>query len=281
MKAFHEDRNYSTLCPVACFTAKNFSFYGHWHNDIEIIFVKKGSLNIGINNECRQVTEGSLVICAGKDIHYYTSSENENEIMFLIFKPDIINFPGGWPDNGCFKYKYITPELIKRLDMPLNLLNEIEKSIIIIDAELQVQNSHYEYIVKSNLFNITGLLLRYIPIENYDNTNKNSKYYYIDRMHKVLTFLEDNYTTPITLQQGADICNLSIYHFSRLFSSTMGQSFTSYVNALRIHSSEELLMNDTLSISYIALECGFESIRSFNRVFKSLKGISPSQFRNK
>lgn len=281
MKAIHENRMYLSTCPVSCFQSKNISFYGHWHNDIEIIFVKKGILSIGINNESRKVTEGSLVICSGKDIHYYNSHGLENEVVLLIFKPDIINCPAGWPENGYFKYKYITPNLINKLDISINLLSEIEKSIDTIYFELETLNKHHDYIIKSNIFYITGLLLRYIPIENSTTPNKNSNYYYINRMHNVLKYLEDNYKNQISLQQAADICNLSVYHFSRLFSNTIGQTFTKYINTLRINAAEELLTNDTLSISFIALDCGFESIRSFNRVFKSIKGVTPSEFRKK
>ena len=71
----------------------------------------------------------------------------------------------------------------------------------------------------------------------------------------------------------------SKYHFSRLFSEYTKETFCDYLNLRRIKAAEELLLNDSLSVTEIAMQSGFSSIATFNRLFRSLKGCSPSEYR--
>jgi AraC-like DNA-binding protein len=70
-------------------------------------------------------------------------------------------------------------------------------------------------------------------------------------------------------------------HLSHTFSQRLGTNFRSYVNALRIDQACEMLKGTEDSVTHIAYECGFESQRTFNRVFMEQCGLSPSEYRRK
>ena len=85
---------------------------------------------------------------------------------------------------------------------------------------------------------------------------------------------------PITLEMVSDIAGFSKYHFSRLFKQCSGYNFYDYLCYLRIKSAENLLIHPGVSITEIALQSGFTSLSTFNRIFKKIKNCTPSEYRN-
>ena len=102
---------------------------------------------------------------------------------------------------------------------------------------------------------------------------------YIQKLNIVLDYIDINFKENLTLESLADMAGYSKYHFSRLFTEYTKQSFCDYLNLRRIKAAEGLLLNDSLSVTEIAMQTGFSSIATFNRLFKEFKGCSPSEFR--
>lgn len=96
---------------------------------------------------------------------------------------------------------------------------------------------------------------------------------------KAAEFIEQNWNRHITLKETAEWCGLSYSYFCKLFRKTTGFSFIKVLNMIRAEHSAILLLNTSMSITYIASESGFDSIRNYNKVFMSLYGISPSEYR--
>ena len=102
---------------------------------------------------------------------------------------------------------------------------------------------------------------------------------YIDKFNKVFQYVDQNYTEEISLETAAKIAGFSKFHFSRLFKQFTDTSFYDCLNLRRVQAAEHLLPIPGLPITEIALQCGFSSISTFNRVFKSFKKCTPSEFR--
>lgn len=83
------------------------------------------------------------------------------------------------------------------------------------------------------------------------------------------------------MQEAAKFVGMSYYHFSRVFKELTGTNYTEYCNVLRIRRAEELLRNKDLPISQIAYEIGIDTPGYFTRLFKSINGITPAQYRNR
>ena len=103
---------------------------------------------------------------------------------------------------------------------------------------------------------------------------------YIQKLNIVLDFIDINYAEDISLDKMADMAGFSKYHFSRLFTQYTGHTFCDYLNLRRIRAAEILLSGDELTVTEAAMQSGFSSIATFNRVFKSLKNCSPTEYRN-
>jgi len=96
---------------------------------------------------------------------------------------------------------------------------------------------------------------------------------------RVLTYIGENFDKPITLDSLAAEVGLSRFYLSRIFNTQIGYSFSSYLNYMRVNYAKRLLEETSKSISDICFDCGFESMRTFNRVFKELTDYSPSVYR--
>ncbi len=92
-------------------------------------------------------------------------------------------------------------------------------------------------------------------------------------------YIDSNYSEPITLDELAGRYRLNSTYFSNKFKTINGMGFKEYLNSVRIVHAERLLLETDLTITEIALQCGYESSNYFGDVFRKVNKVSPSQFR--
>lgn len=100
-----------------------------------------------------------------------------------------------------------------------------------------------------------------------------------DRMNKVYHYLLENFREEILLRQVAAVADMNPNAFCRFFRSRTQKSCTRFINELRVGYASKLLADKNEMITSIAYECGFNNVSNFNRAFKMIKKISPSQYR--
>ena len=93
-------------------------------------------------------------------------------------------------------------------------------------------------------------------------------------------YIQDRYQRKISLDEAAQAVNASTRHFCKVFKQATGLTFTDYLARVRVEKAKNLLQNPHLRVSEIAFETGFDSISQFNRSFKRITGLAPTQFRN-
>ena len=94
-----------------------------------------------------------------------------------------------------------------------------------------------------------------------------------------LQFIHNNFASEISLERVARVEGLSKFHFSRLFKKTIGLTYQSYLNRVRIDQAKNLLKDDVLSVTDTGYSVGYTDLTHFERIFKKLTGITPSQYR--
>ena len=102
-----------------------------------------------------------------------------------------------------------------------------------------------------------------------------------ERIGRVCRFIDDNYHRPLRIGEVAKAAHMSEGAFSRFFRSHMGRTFPAFVNDLRIGRACRLLGETEMSVTEIALSCGYRNLSNFNRQFQQLKKISPREFRRR
>lgn len=95
----------------------------------------------------------------------------------------------------------------------------------------------------------------------------------------IISYIQQHYMEPISLSDVANHFHFNPSYLSTLFSSHHGEGFSEYLNRVRVDKAAELLQTTDMAISDISVQVGYSDHSYFTKVFKKLKGISPSQFR--
>ncbi len=273
MHAIHEDRSYAGGLPVVAYESRNMKFPAHWHADVELLCVCDGSLLVGINNESHVLHKGDVAVCSSGDIHFYDNKSWESVHRMIIFRPELVDNAGGWPRGFVFS----TPFVLNQ--GPQELYQKFNAAFAILRAETARSDQASSMLIRSSLLGLCGEIARAVPTEPVTVRKTAHRRHRLKGMQEALSFIESNFMENITQKDAANVANMSVCHFSRLFGSIAGDSFKGYLNQLRVSKAEELIKTSEETMTDIAYHCGFGSVRSFNRAFLSLRGVSPSKLR--
>lgn len=103
---------------------------------------------------------------------------------------------------------------------------------------------------------------------------------YEDQINNVIQYIEHNSHRKLSLDTLADVSNFSKYHFTRIFSAYVGVTPVAYVNQVRLQMSIPMLLETNKTILEVASQCGFESISTYNALFKKRYCLTPSEMRS-
>ncbi len=270
MKAFHEVRNYDSDFMVWHSNYINISFLAHWHQEIEFIYIRSGSTKLSITDHIFTAHEGDLVICDSGDIHYSDSYYMDNSLDFIIFDPRIIS---SLYKNTHFLYPLITKDQLEKFQ----LTDKLHEFIQTISKELEEKKPYYQEIIKSSICEFWYLIKRTLPRDlDFQKQSKRSNMLY--DLQRLLSYLDEHYADNISLEFAAGKMNFSESHFSKVFKKLTGINYVTYLNFIRIEHAASQLHDTNNKITTIALNCGFNNIRTFNRVFKEVTGYTPTKF---
>lgn len=250
----------------------------HWHAEYEIIFVLKGS--IFVQNELKQfvVNTGDLCILHGGDIHLTHEMQNENLVIVLQFKPDLLI---NYDSKFCEKEFIINPDLTTEQPQVHKHLQELLAKMM---WEKRQQKSYYGFMLETLLHQFLSVMLREVPwqerqqkIAHEEELRDNSIHYH--RLRKIIAYIDQNYADKISASEVADQVGISTGYLSRFFHEKVGSSFISFVNLVRINKSLADLEKSDHKIIDIAMDVGFPSVKSYNFFFKKTYNVTPSEWR--
>lgn len=101
------------------------------------------------------------------------------------------------------------------------------------------------------------------------------------KLKAALSYMEENYTYNLSMQEVAGQVGMDYYQFSRFFRRMTNKRFNEYLSELRLSHAKKMLLTDSKTVSEVAMECGFDYLSYFSDKFKKAYGISPQDFRRK
>lgn len=272
MRAFHEVRSYRSNYSMWHSTYQNISFLAHWHNEIELIYLRSGRSSISANDQTFSAQQGDLVLCNSGDIHYSDDADPCNLIDFIVFDPALLG--SNYPSLHC-PHHLITRQFLQEHQLDSLLLRLIDT----IDEELGEKQAYYQEIVTSVLREFWWSLRRSLPDEKADAKLQTQNREMLKSFHELLRFLEEHFAEDIPLEAAASMLGYSAGYFSKSFKKLIGINYITYLNMLRIEHAMSRLQNSSDKIIEIALGCGFHNLRTFNRTFKEITGYTPTDFK--
>lgn len=276
LNGIHETVNYRENTNIRLYNNIEYEEYPpHWHTAAEIIMPLKNSYPLTYGDIPLTVREGEiLIICPGA-LHHLQAAEGERiifqaELSSLSFLSEIETLMTSL-SPGLLISPETYPEEYPRIR---SLMEEIS-------AEYLGSASYYETSICARLLEILILIGRSEKTQHHIFQPGNMKQSeYREKFMDICAYIDAHCSEDLSLEAVADRCGFSKYHFSRLFKQYANVSFYKYLNQKRIAKAQNLLIDPDLSITDVSLACGFSSLSSFIRMFKIVKGCTPSQFRS-
>lgn len=255
----------------------------HWHEELEIAYISKGitEINIDLNNYVAKT--GDICFIKPLSLHAFKNPNIDHTICWhsMVFNSSMIQSA---LTDGCL-IKYIAPLLNNENELPLILNNTSPGYNEILETILNLFNCYkdkydgYELEIKSLLFHLFSLLYKYNLVKKSPKKNISCDATY--KIKNTLNYISENYYNPITINELAEICGFSEYHFMKFFKKHTGMTCIEYINNYRLEEASKLLTHSNKSIMDISFEVGFNSVSYFNKLFKKTYNLTPKDFRNK
>ncbi len=250
----------------------------HWHQEMELIYIKKGRGRVTVNLEEYQVSGPSLVMILPGQLHSIEQYEDFSmEYENIIFNTNML-LPG-IPDYA--REDFLTPLISGKISLPTDFTpvypyyEDVIGPIDACDEICKTKPQGYQLYIKSMLYQFLFVLDNRCKI--FSKPVKNQKK--LDKIKLVLKYVENNYQDKITIGQIADQVGFSESHFMKYFKENMGTSFVEYLNEYRLTMAARLLLSSEESVLSVAVAAGFDNLSYFNRCFKKRFGMTPLQYR--
>jgi len=253
----------------------------HFHTEYQLFVVLKGRGTRFIGDHMQNFREGDMVF-TGPDLPHlwkndkvYHQAENQLETHGLV-----IYLPDNFLNNSVYQLEEFEgiSSMLKKSVRGI----EIQGKTNIIIRQMMLELLHIKGIKRITLLlRILQTIAdspdcKLIADAAYINTNKESER---DRMGQVYEYVMHNFQGKVSLEQAAQISNLSVSAFSRFFKSRVNKSFSDFLTEVRISHACKLLHETDLNISEISYECGFFTLSNFNKLFKDRVKKTPVEYR--
>ena len=238
-------------------------FPPHLHDAIEMVYVTKGTLELGVGQELYHMEKGDFGIVFPNMIHHYQVFGGcESRALYILVSPKIL--PNYMEDmqKFCPNYPVISKECLH-----VDVIKAV-KSLIDVEKENKRLIQAYVQMIFAHLFSEIEMVEKDVVAED-------------DIIYRSVEYVAKNFRGKITLDEMASDLGINKYALSRLFSKTFHCNFVTYVNGVRLNYAVSMLDGTTESITNICYDCGFDSQRTFNRVFKDRYRVTPREYRNR
>lgn len=240
----------------------NGSYGEHYHYELEYWHMIDGRAEVRVGGKSYTLSSGQVFIAFPFVEHEYICN-SENLSTVGVFPPtDIHEFT-----DILLRYKPVSP-VINVSEMFPGFGEALDRFF-----RYFAEGGANGHVVSCMLGALIGEMLSGTRLESRCGASP-------DVFEKLIDYCLENFCdTELTLERTASTLGYSRCYLSHVMSDSVGIGFTKFVNSLRVNKSCKMLMDAGIPITMVALECGFGSIRTFNRAFAGLSGVTPRDFR--
>lgn len=233
---------------------ENFNYHAHLHNCLEFTFCIDGEVLVSVDGSVIPLQKNQGIAIPPNSIHSYTTP-NTSRYDTILVGLDVL------------------PELSELLNY-----KQPERLTFLIDPVLSSLLLDF-YASKESHFAAKALLYRASEALMTDNVLVAKGDRVNNPCTKIMEYIRENFKHELTLESIAKITGYNYQYISKLVRKQFGVNFTSLLARYRVSYACNLLDQQKNTISEIALASGFGSIRSFNRVFREIVGLTPAEYR--
>lgn len=258
-----------------------FTFPWHFHSVFEIIYVTESTGQRFVADSMESFYPEDLILLGHNVPHYMRSApEYDAGNDKLRVKGVIIQFEKDFMAHAIQQYtelrhvKLLLEKSERGIHFPASGNNEITSCIKKLPTLNGVdQITHLLQLLDKMALDTNKRVLGSAQFNNSLSLFTNN------RMEKVLSYITFHYTEDISLENTASLVAMNTTAFCRYFKEKSGKTFMEYILELRVGYACQLLLSNSMDISQLSMECGFNTISHFNRIFKRITNLTPSEYR--
>lgn len=254
------------------------SYPSHWHSALEIIVPVENYYEVTTSNAKYHINTGDIFIIPPGELHELSAPDHGKRFIFIMNISLISRLKG---------FAGIQSLLTHPLQISRELYPQIYDDLYQILVQIRneyFQNSDYaELIIQQKMLEMFILLgeNHINGDELFPDVRPYKQKEYVQKFNQTLEYIDSHYMEDLCLESIAAMAGFSKFHFSRLFKQYTDYTFCDYLCYRRIKAAEEFLAVPDFSITDVAMQAGFSSISTFNRLFKQQKGCTPSEYRTR
>ncbi|WP_413497371.1 AraC family transcriptional regulator [Carnobacterium maltaromaticum] len=258
--------------------------YPHWHKEIEIIYVKEGNVNIGVNDVPIQLKRNDIYFINGGDVHYFLASPESERIVIqfdLSFFQDISSL-----EKTNKEMRNLFSSIVQASSLwSQEVADQMRQLLMTVHEENNERKSGYRYVIKAKMFKMLAILSREVPQnENWNDQvreeiSSTKQMENLERLDKIFMYIEAHYQDTITLNDISAYMGFSSFYFTKFFKKNTGTTFIQFLTEYRLNKAKWILLNEDATVTEVAERTGFSSVKTFHHQFKDLMGISPLKYK--
>lgn len=253
----------------------------HWHTDVEILHMQQGQIQLFINGEPYLIEKDTIVFINREELHHLHSVVPDVIYDAAVFPLEFLAFD---TMDYC-QQKYLLPLIQKRLTFPRLIQSshpcyqELLHQLHVIEQLHTQFPAGYQMATKAALFQILSILIQHNALiaetdsEFLPNERKQ------ELLRRIIVYVKAHAHEKVSLEETAAHFYMSANYFCKYFKKQFGYTFTGYLNNLRLEHACRLLSETALPIMEISMQCGFDNLSYFNRLFRQKKSVTPSKYR--
>ncbi|QQZ61188.1 helix-turn-helix domain-containing protein [Paenibacillus sonchi] len=246
----------------------------HLHRELEIDLVLEGKLDIHSKQQVYRLNPDSSILLNTNQPHEIRTLESKTTILCLQISP-----------HFCKNYfRGISNIVFDSVTLEQHITGDtytyIKSLMIEMAWQYFARPKGFEFSCMSMLNLLFGVLLNNLPYHQISDDEKNKTMVKVERLTRILNYIDEHYTHKIRLSDIAENEGLSMTYLSQFIKENLNQSFQDYVNNLRFSYAKKLLA-EGMKLLDICLECGFSDYRYMNKAFLDNVGCTPGEYKKK
>ena len=247
-------------------------YESHYHSAVEILMTVKGTVEYEVGGRKYVIHENEILIVPPDTEHGLSMGEGSSRYLFL-FEPDtIFSMSDMKPLSGGFNKVFF---LNDGSDTHIAIRDILQRAIDVYEEQDLMWNT----VCYSCMMQMYALLGQKYLAGVVRPKHESENHVDSEIITSTLTYISNHYRDELTLDHVAEFAGFSRYYFSRTFKKHTGFSFKDFLCQKRLQVAMDLLIHTNKSMRDVAVESGFGSVATFNRVFRDHKNCTPTQYR--
>ncbi len=256
--------------PYELYHRRNVEYVPHIHEELEVGYVVSGTVRYGNERYEKTLNAGDIFISMPDEIHYLVSASPSAVDVFRILpkQNDRVDFSGIRLHQNC-----IRPDHPAYADLSTSFLQMVK--------EFDGNEEGRDIALRKCRYEIFLIILRQMSYARIYGEERQRLAGQTMLLRSVNDYISEHYSDPISLDEIADYCGYSKYYFAHCIKEITGSTFLDFLMMYRLSLACTRLRDGDGTVTEIALDCGFNNLRAFNRSFRKYYNTTPSEYRKR